>query len=64
VDLELAAVAGAGVDLADRDRPAEQLARLDFQRAAELGQERIVAGLRRRRVPGRGAGMVSGLGIR
>jgi hypothetical protein len=47
VDLELAAVAGAGIDLADRQAAAEPRARRGGEPAAELAQLRLV---HRRRV--------------
>ena len=47
VDLELAAVAGAGVDLADRQRAAEPTARGAVDALRELGEARIVGRGRR-----------------
>ena len=46
VDLQLAAVARAGIDLADGDRAPEQFPRTRLERAPELGERRI--GHRRR----------------
>jgi hypothetical protein len=46
VDLELAAIARAGIDLADRQAAAEPAARRALERGAELG-ERSVVGARR-----------------
>src|SRR6478735_485570 len=42
MNLQLAAVARASVDLADGDRTAEQPARANFERLAELGQNRVL----------------------
>src|SRR5262245_21827308 len=42
VDFELAAVAGAGVDLTDREAAAEPFARGTVDTPRELGQRRVV----------------------
>jgi hypothetical protein len=47
VDLELAAIARSGVDLADRQRAAEPAARCPVDAARELGEARIVGRGRR-----------------
>ena len=55
VDFQLAAVAGTGIDLADRQRAAELGARGAFEALGKLGERRLV---------GCGAGSVSGPRVR
>ncbi len=56
VDLQLAAVAGAGIDLADREAAAEPPARGALDAGGELGQRRVVGPRRRARSAAAGTG--------
>ncbi len=47
VDLELAAVAGAGIDLADREAAPEARTRRTVDRVSELGERHLIARGRR-----------------